>query len=151
MSRSPCETALAKAWKRPLIARRGRAKTTPVRSMRRAVRIFFNTLRDAFNAAIGAAVGHYQRLNPASSVLQTQTGSVTAIGQTLLGKYAGNAYEPLLEQYIGRQVILDVADPINPNNASVQYSGYLAEYTQHYIAVFNVEHATARQVRVTLP
>ena len=35
--------------------------------------------------------------------------------KTLLGRFA-NAYEPLLEQYVGRPVILDVADPINPNN-----------------------------------
>ena len=32
-----------------------------------------------------------------------------------------------------------MADPINPNNATVQYAGYLADYTQHFIAVFNVE------------
>jgi hypothetical protein len=27
----------------------------------------------------------------------------------------------------------------------------LADYTQQYIAVFNVEHATAEEIRVTLP
>jgi hypothetical protein len=49
------------------------------------VRNLINTLRDAFNAAIGAVVGQYQRMNPASAVLATQAGSVTQIGQTLLG------------------------------------------------------------------
>ena len=115
------------------------------------VRNFVNTLRDAFNAAIGAVVGQYQRMNPASAVLGTQSRSVTQIGQTLLGKFAANAYEPLLEQYIGQPVILDVADPINPNNATVQYTGYLADYTQQFIAVFNVEHKTADEVTLTLP
>ena len=67
---------------------------------------------------------------------------MTQIGQTLLGKFAANAYEPLLEQYIGQPVILDVVDPINPNNATVQYAGYLADYTRQFIAVFNVDHAT---------
>src|SRR5437867_3013813 len=81
---------------------------------------FINTLRDAFNAAIGAVVGQYQKLNPANAVLSTQGQQVTTISQTLLGRFA-NAYEPLLEQYIGRQVILEVADPLDPNNATVQY------------------------------
>jgi hypothetical protein len=122
----------------------------PLRRFGRAVRNFINTLRDAFNSAIGAVVGQYQRLNPANAVLATQGQQVTAISQTLLGRFA-NAYEPLLEQYIGRSVILDVADPINPNNATVQYAGYLADYTQQFIAVFNVEHKTSEELELALP
>lgn len=122
----------------------------PFKRFWRAIRNFVNTLRDAFNAAIGAVVGQYQRMNPASAVLGTQGAQVTAIGQTLLGKFA-NAYEPLLEQYIGRPVILDVADPINPNNATVEYTGYLADYTQQFIAIFNVVHTTGEVVSIALP
>jgi hypothetical protein len=120
-----------------------------LRRMWRGVRNFVNTLRDAFGAAIGAAANQYQRVSPASA-LASQTSQVTNIGQTLLGKFA-NAYEPLLEQYIGLPVILDVADPINPNNATTEYTGYLADYTQQFIAIFNVEHTTAQEVVVTLP
>jgi hypothetical protein len=123
----------------------------PFRRLWRGVRNFVNTLRDAFNNAIGAVVGQYQRMNPAAAVLNAQAGSVTQIGQTLLGKFATNAYEPLLEQYIGHPVILDVADPINPNNATVEYTGYLADYTQQFIAIFNVEHTTAEEVTIDLP
>jgi len=123
----------------------------PMRRFARGVRNFVNTLRDAFNAAIGAAVGQFQRMNPASAVLTSQAGNVTQIGQTLLGKFAANAFEPLLEQYIGQPVILDVADPVNPNNATVQYGGYLADYTQGYIAIFNVKHACEETIELTLP
>ena len=123
----------------------------PLKRMWRSVRNFVNTLRDAFNAAIGAVVSQYQRANPSSAVLATQGGNVTQIGQTLLGKFAGNAYEPLLEQYIGRPVILDVVDPINPNNAIVEYTGYLVDYTAQFLAVFNVEHTSGETVTVTLP
>lgn len=122
----------------------------PFKRLWRGIRNFVNTLRDAFNAAIGAVVGQYQRMNPASAVLGTQGAQVTTIGQTLLGRFA-NAYEPLLEQYIGRPVILDVADPINPNNAIVEYTGYLADYTQQFIAIFNVDHTTGEEVTLTLP
>src|SRR6266566_7388258 len=117
------------------------------RRLYRGLRNFVNTLRDAFNAAIGAAVTQYQRTSP---VLSTQGGTMTNLGQTLLGKFA-NAYEPLLEQYIGQAVILEVADPLNPNNAVQEYTGYLADYTQQFIAVFNVEHGEGETFSVKLP
>ena len=120
------------------------------RRMWRSFRNFINTLRDAFNAAIGAAVTQFQRANPASAVLSSQAGAVTNIGQTLLGRFA-NAYEPLLEQYIGMPVILEVADPINPNNLVQEYPGYLADYTQQFIAVLNVDHKSAERITVDLP
>ena len=119
------------------------------RSWRR-VRNLANTLRDAFNAAIGAVVTQYQRTNPANAVLTTQAGAVTSMGQTLLGRFA-NAYEPLLEQYIGQPVILEMADPLNPNNVIHEHTGYLADYTQQYIALFNREHPAAEQFGITLP
>jgi hypothetical protein len=121
----------------------------PVRRLWRGVRNIVNTLRDAFNTAIGAAVNQYQRVNPAGALV-AQTGSVQQIGQTLLGRFA-NAYEPLLEQYIGQPVILDVADPTNPNNAITEYTGYLADYTQQFIAVFNVQHKCHEPVELLLP
>jgi len=122
----------------------------PAKRFGRSVRNFVNTLRDAFNAAIGAVVGQYQRMNPSSVIIGSQGQSVTQIGQTLLGRFA-NAYEPLLEQYIGRAVILEVADPLNPNNAVQEYTGYLADYTQQFIAVFNVEHRTSEEATIDLP
>jgi hypothetical protein len=120
----------------------------PLSRLWRSIRNFVNTLRDAFSAAMGAVVNQYQRATP---ILAGQGGaSVQQIGQTLLGRFA-NSYEPLLEQYVGRPVILDVADPINPNNAAVEYAGYLAHYTQQFIAVFNVEHTCGQTVELALP
>jgi len=122
----------------------------PMRRLGRGLRNVLNTLRDAFNTAIGAVVGQYQNLHPGSTVLASQSSNVTTIGQTLLGKFA-NAYEPLLEQYIGRQVIMEVTDPLDPNNRTVEYAGFLADYTANFIALFNVEHETMQEVTVTLP
>jgi hypothetical protein len=126
----------------------------PLKRTMRGLRNFVNTLRDAFNAAIAAIVGQYQRLNPIAAPVLSQPGAgqnVTQLGQTLIGRVAANAYEPLLEQYIGRPVILDVVDPLDPNNATVQYAGYLADYTQQFVALFNVEHTTEREIEITLP
>lgn len=120
------------------------------RRLWRGVRNFVNTLRDAFSAAIGAAVTQFQRTSPAGAALAGQAGAVTSAGQTILGRVA-NAYEPLLEQYVGKPVILEVADPIDPNNAAQEYPGYLADYTQQFIAIFNVEHGTGEELRIALP
>ena len=121
----------------------------PFKRLMRSLRNLINTLRDAFNAAMGAAVGQYQK-STGSAILGAQSGQVTQIGQQLLGKIA-NAYEPLLEQYIGQPVIMDVVDPLNPNNATVEHTGYLADYTQQFIAIFNVEHSTAEELSLMLP
>jgi hypothetical protein len=122
----------------------------PQRRAWRSIRNIFNALKDGFNAAFGAIVSQVSRMNPGSAVLTTQANQVTQIGQTLLNKF-GNAFEPLLEQYIGRPVIIDIADAINPNNVSNQFTGYLADYTQQWLAVFNVEHVACEKVRLKLP
>jgi len=122
-----------------------------LRRMGRGVRNLLNTLRDAFNTAIGAAAGQFQRMNPANALLTSQTGQVTQIGQTLLGKIAANAYEPLLEQYIGQAVILEVQDPLNPNNTTQQYGGFLADYTQQYVAVLSLDHTLAQEIELIMP
>lgn len=122
----------------------------PLRRNLRRVRNLINALRDGFNAAFGAVVAQASRANPSSAILSTQANSVTQIGQTLLNKF-GNAFEPLLEQYIGREVILDLNDPLNPNNATIQFSGYLADYTQQWVALFNAKHAVCDSFRLELP
>jgi hypothetical protein len=122
----------------------------PLKRTWRGVRNMINTLRDAVNTAIGAAVKQYAQMNPGSAVLSTQTGAVTQIGQTLVGRF-GNAYEPLLEQYIGKPVIMDLADPLDPNNATVQFSGFLADYTQNWVALLNREHKVTEEFHVDLP
>jgi hypothetical protein len=122
----------------------------PLRRLVRKLRNLVNTLRDAFGATITAAVGQYQKMDPRSMVLSTQGSQMTQIGQTLLGRLA-NAYEPLLEQYIGQPVILQVADPINPNNENTEYTGYLADYTQQYIAVFAVQTQVCETKTITMP
>lgn len=121
----------------------------PLKRMWRWIRNLVNTLRDAFGQAIGVAVGQLQRAHP-STVLSTQASHVTQLGQVLVGKF-GNAYEPLLEQYIGQPVILDVQDPINPNNVLRSFTGYLVDYTAQFVAVFNVEHHADDPVEITLP
>ncbi len=116
----------------------------------RKVRIFVNTLRDAFSKAVNLVVGQVVKARPDSQMLATQQGSVTQIGDTLVTRgLAANAYEPLLERHIGKPVIVDLKRP--GDAPAMGFAGYLAEYTADFVAVFNVQHELGQTFELDLP
>ncbi len=110
-----------------------------IRRTGRWFRNMVNTLRDAFNKALGALIGQIAKARPGGAVMTTHRGSVEQIGQTLLGSVA-HSYEPLLEPHIGKPVVLTLAGPDAPDAKHTELPGYLVDYTDKYLAVFNVEH-----------
>lgn len=113
-----------------------------LRRLWRWFRNLFNTLNDAFSKAFTAVMGQVSKMKPggtAGKALTTQQGSVEQIGQTLLGT-VGNAYEPILEGHVGKPVVLELQSPADPDKKSIELYGYLAEYSDKYLAVFNIEH-----------
>lgn len=119
--------------------------------LRRFVRWFRNilaTLKDAFNKAMSAIIGAVAKARPGA--IASQQSQVTEIGTTLLGA-AANAYEPILEAHIGKPVILKLAGPADTPTATVlEVPGYLVDYTENFVAVFNVEHETIEPVSLAL-
>jgi len=109
-----------------------------IRRMVRSARNLLSTLRDAFSKAMSAILGAIIKSRPGAAVA-SQQGQIDQIGQTVLGA-AGNAYEPMLEAHIGRPVILKVTRQTEQQAYILELPGYLVDYTQHYVAVFNVEH-----------
>lgn len=97
----------------------------------------FNTLSDAFGRALSAVIGQVSK-GSSSKALQSQQKVVEGTGQELLST-VGNAFEPMLEAHIGKPVVLELKVPGAPDER-VEIDGYLADYTQHFIAVFNVRH-----------
>ena len=120
-----------------------------VRRTLRWMRNIINTLRDAFSKALTAIVGQLAKARPGSTVLSSQQTGVNEIGQTLLGA-AGNAYEPILEAHIGKPVILKLASTTDPTKGVVEVPGYLVDYSDQYIAVFNVDHEPVERVELEL-
>ena len=107
---------------------------------RRLLRWFRNiisTLKDAFSKAFSVVLG--QITKRAGGMLSTQQSGMDQIGQTLIG-VAGNAYEPILERHIGRPVVLQLSSPADPDKKKIDLPGFLVDYTDLYIAVFNVDH-----------
>ncbi|MEM1210862.1 MAG: hypothetical protein AAGI68_01055 [Planctomycetota bacterium] len=115
-----------------------------IRRTLRTLRNLLNTLRDAFSQAMNAIIGALAKSRPGDSVLAKQQSGVTDIGQTILGA-AGNAYEPMLEAHIGRPVVLEMlrdveAVGVGGAGGAFELEGYLVDYTEKWVAVFNVEH-----------
>lgn len=127
---------------------RRRVKPNLIWRMLRWIRNAFNTLKDAFNNAFNQVVGQIAKAKP-GSVIASQQGSVSSIGTTLLGSVA-NAYEPILEKHIGKPVLIEIASPAAPDTAKFEVPGYLAEYSDKYLAVFNTDHTPASEHTLTL-
>jgi len=124
-------------------------KPNTIRRSLRWLRNLLNTLRDAFSKSLSAVIGAVATKATPGGVMATQKGSVDQIGQTLLGA-AGNAYEPMLERHIGKPVVLQLKCPAAGDAVFIDLPGYLVDYTDKYMAIFNVEHDPVEQETFTV-
>jgi hypothetical protein len=119
-----------------------------IRRVRRSMANVLNTVRDAFAQAMNAVIGQMAKVGGKSSVAGSQKGEMERVGKSLLGA-VGNAYEPMLERQIGKPIVIEMASPADPDGPNNELCGYLAEYSDKYLAMFNVEHSV--QETLTVP
>jgi hypothetical protein len=120
-----------------------------IRRLIRGLRNAFNTLRDAFSKALSTLLGTIFKTKPVGGALVGQQSDLEKIGSTLIG-VVGNAYEPILEQLIGKPVILLLKSPLLPDAAPTQLPGYLVDYTEEYLAVFNTDQTPLETIELDL-
>ena len=109
------------------------ANPSPARRFRRWIWNVFNTLRDAVSQSLGMLIGTMKKSTPIGKVSGADKRA-GEIGNTLLGTVP-NAYEPVLEKYLSKQVIVEMLD----EGAVVEYAGLLQEYSGKYLLLRNVE------------
>ncbi len=85
----------------------------------RWLRNLFNSIRDAFIRALALFIGQ-----------------------------VGHAYEPLLERHLGRRVVVELKNPEAAPRRISEFPGYLVEYTDRFLAVFNIDHDPEEVVRL---
>lgn len=127
-------------------------KTFNPNFFRRTLRWFLNlfgTIRDAVAKAFSAFIGQVAKANPANAVLVSQRGGMDQIGQTLITAVP-YAYEPMLEKHIGKPVVLEMFNPTDPQKRMTEFPGYLAEYSDRFVAVFNVDHTPVESLELTV-
>lgn len=93
---------------------------------------FFNTFRDAINESMGMLLTRMKGTST-SILFKTQDERLRKIGAQALGA-VGNAYDTILERYIGRRVVIELTPD---NGEKEEYCGVLKEYSPSWIAILD--------------
>jgi len=125
------------AWQARQTALLARMKL-PYRTWR-GTRNLFNTFRDAVVQAMGLTIQHAAKAAPNPLLTAAGQAPIATLGSAL-GTDSGFAYEPMLEQYIGLPVVLELANPADAGKPPVEYRGALSEYSDKYILLVGVSH-----------
>ncbi len=101
----------------------------------RNIRNIFGTVRDSFMEIASLLIGRAKSTMPAGKLLKGQDKYVTQLQQESLSA-VGTAYEPVLERYLGKTVVVAVA----AEGGKKEYSGILKEYTARFVEILDVEY-----------
>jgi hypothetical protein len=104
------------------------------RRARRILRNVFSAFRDAIVQTANVLLGRRAQQSPQNAML-SQYQQLTSSGAQLLGGTIGNAYEPILERYIGQYVVVEIA---RGDTVEEEY-GILKEYSAKYVELLNVK------------
>ena len=119
------------------------------RRVRRSMANLLNMLRDAVVNTLSLFVGRLGGKGGMGGALHSQSDQIKELGGTVLGLVA-NAYEPLLERYIGKRVVLGLVFAEGAPHTDGEFSGYLVEYNEKFIALFNPAHESEEAIDVLL-
>jgi hypothetical protein len=94
---------------------------------------WLNTFRDVFAKLFSLAVGQITKQRPAATIIGQESNEQ-------IKKYKPQKYDPLLECKLGKLVVVELKVPSNGMQI-VEFSGYLGEYSENYILLFNPDQA----------
>ncbi|MBW2444504.1 MAG: hypothetical protein JRG83_01125 [Deltaproteobacteria bacterium] len=118
---------------------------TLLRRWQRNARNLLNTFRDAFNESIGVALSQTKRSGGAA-LAKSQNVQLSKISQSVLGASA-HAYEPLLERYIGKRVVVEELR----DGQWMERAGILKDYTADWIELLDCRTRTEHGFPLTDP
>ncbi len=110
-------------------------KPNVIHRVKRKLKNFFSVVRDALVEVFNLFMGRIRTATSAGAVLSGQDKYVSQIQKQLIPG-AGTAFEPLLEKYIGKKVIIRMLR----KEKSIEYSGILKDYTTDFIEILDVEY-----------
>jgi len=108
---------------------------TTLRRLKRKIINVFKTVRDSVIEVVNILISHAKKATPAGTVLTSQDKYISQVKHELTGS-VGTSYEPLLERYIGRKVVLELIK----GDKMFEYCGVLKEYTANFIEVMDVDY-----------
>ena len=121
------------------------ANPSLLRRFRRWTWNIFNTLRDAVSQSLGMLIGTMKKSTPMGRVAEADKRA-GEIGNTLLGTVP-NTYEPVLEKYLSKQVVVEMLE----DGKVLEFSGLLQEYSGKYLLLRNVAYTPGIDIGTPLP
>jgi hypothetical protein len=101
---------------------------------RRKITNIFKTIRDSLADVVNIFISRVKKTG-LGETLTSQDKYVAQMKQQLMGS-VGTSYEPLLERYIGRRVVLEMLK----GDTVIEYSGVLKDYTADFIEIMDVDY-----------
>ncbi len=111
--------------------------------MLRKLRNGLAMLKDAILQSIGVALGQARKAAPGSLVLRNHERELKTISKEVIG-HVGNAFEPILERYIGRRVVME----ITREGVTRELVGILKNYSAEFLEVLDVAGSARFEVPV---
>lgn len=108
------------------------ANPSLVRRLRRYLWNAFNTLRDAVTQSVSLLLGTL-KTKTALGKIASADKKAGEIGNTLISSVP-NAYEPVLEKYLGKTVVVEMLE----GDDVEEFTGLLQEYSGSYLLLRNV-------------
>jgi small nuclear ribonucleoprotein (snRNP)-like protein len=108
------------------------ANPSAFRQLRRYLWNAFNTLRDAISQSLSLLLGTLKTKTPMGKISSADKRA-GEIGNTLISSVP-NAYEPVLEKYLGKTVVVEMLE----GDTVEEFTGLLQEYSGAYLLLRNV-------------
>jgi small nuclear ribonucleoprotein (snRNP)-like protein len=106
-----------------------------LRRLSRKTLNFLKTVRDSMLEVVNLLITHAKKAAPAGGILTSQDKYVTQMKQDAVSLVT-TSFEPLLEKYIGRRVVLE----LSKNDKIFEYHGVLKDYTAQFIEIMDVDY-----------
>jgi hypothetical protein len=108
------------------------ANPSPLRRTGRWMRNWIGMVRDALVQAVGLLIGVAKTKAPGSAVFSSQEQNMKTLSGEIIG-HTGNAFDPLLEQHLFTQVVVEVT----MDDVTRSYCGWLKDYTSEFIEILD--------------
>jgi small nuclear ribonucleoprotein (snRNP)-like protein len=111
--------------------------------LKRTILNFLKIIKDAIIEIINMMTNHISRTTPVGAAISSNNVQVNKMKNDVYG-LVESSYEPLLEDYIGERVILE----LKRGNEWVEYNGVLKDYTADFIELIDVDYAPEQKGKI---
>lgn len=106
------------------------------RRIKRSIINFFKIIKDAVIEIVNLLTSHLSKTTPVGAAISSNDMQVNKMKNEVYG-LVETSYEPLLEDYIGERVILE----LKRGDEWVKYNGVLKDYTTEFVELIDVDYA----------